>query len=380
MQRLTSTSFDDLLRSQRPLLDVRAPVEFARGAIPNATNLPLMDDDERHRVGIRYKEAGQDAAVALGHELVAGPVRRARLEAWIDWHRAHPDGVLYCFRGGQRSRIVHDWMAAEGHALPVVDGGYKALRTHLMTRLETLAAALPLRVLGGRTGTGKTRLLVRLSRHLDLEGLARHRGSAFGPRVDPQPTPIDFENALAAALLALDGAAPELPVAIEDESRNVGRLSVPPALLETMGRAPIALVECPVEDRVQVTLEDYVIAGRAEYEARHGEEQGFAAFEAYLLGALTRVRKRLGGARHAELERLMRDALERQRRTGDANDHRRWIERMLVDYYDPMYDYQIGGKLERVCFRGTPDAVLEWLREQTGEETGGQAAGARDAS
>ena len=89
-----------------PLLDVRAPVEFAKGAFPTASNLPLLDDDERHRVGIRYKQQGQQAAIDLGNELVSGRKKSARLDAWREWHRAHPDGYLYCFRGGLRSRTT----------------------------------------------------------------------------------------------------------------------------------------------------------------------------------------------------------------------------------------------------------------------------------
>lgn len=364
-ERLTSEQFDDLLRSGRPLLDVRAPVEFTRGAIPGADNLPLLDDEQRHRIGIRYKEAGQEAAVRLGHELVSGAVRDARMRAWCAWHDAHPDGALYCFRGGQRSRITQAWLADAGHALPLVEGGYKALRTHLLGRLEALGARAPLRVIGGRTGTGKTRLLERLERQLDLEGIARHRGSAFGTRVDPQPAPIDFENRIAVTLMRLLHDD-ERPLAVEDESRNVGRLSVPPALLESMGRAPLVLLEASLDERIRITLEDYVIAGRAEYEAAHGAEDGFRAFSDYLTGSLAKVRKRLGSARHAELDASMRAALAHQRRTGDAGHHEAWIRRMLVEYYDPMYDYQLAPKLDRVVFRGDLPAVLEWLAAATG--------------
>lgn len=376
--RITSREFDDLLRARTPLLDVRAPVEFQHGAIPGAVNLPLLDDDERHRVGIRYREAGQDAAIRLGEELVAGAVRAERLDGWCRFLAAEPQALLYCFRGGLRSARVRDWLRERGHRIPVVDGGYKALRAHLLRRLDTLGERLPLRVVGGRTGTGKTRLLERIERSIDLEGLARHRGSAFGPRVDPQPAPIDFENRLAvelmilaagpgseerAAALADPAAAP--PIAIEDESRNVGRLSVPTALVENMARSPLVLVEATMEERVRITLEDYVIAGRAEHEAQHGAEAGFDAFADYLLGALGKVRRRLGGARHSELEACMRDALALQHAAHDVSAHETWIRRMLEEYYDPMYDYQLEGKLDRVCFRGTQNEVEDWLRQET---------------
>ena len=361
MQRLGPDEFDRLLLAEQPLLDVRAPVEFRQGSIPGAVNLPLLEDEERHRVGIRYRQAGQEAAIALGHELVGGRVREQRIQAWSTFIDAHPDAALYCFRGGLRSRIAHDWLAATGRRIPVVEGGYKALRRHLIAQLARLGTELPLLVIGGRTGTGKTRLLDRLERGIDLEGLARHRGSAFGPRVDPQPAPIDFENRLVLHMMQLeaDGSA---PVAIEDESRNVGRLSVPPELLASMTDAPLLLLEATVEERVRVTLEDYVIAGRREHEARFGDEEGFRAFSDYLLGALGRVRRRLGGARHAEIEASMREALELQERTGDPSGHENWIRRMLVEYYDPMYDHQLSGKLDRVIARGNMDELEARIR------------------
>ncbi len=102
------------MRERRVLIDVRAPVEFRQGALPGAVNLPLMDDDERHRIGIEYKQAGQDAAIALGEQLVAGSVRAERVDAWRRLLDRHPDALIYCFRGGQRSRIAQQWLAEAG--------------------------------------------------------------------------------------------------------------------------------------------------------------------------------------------------------------------------------------------------------------------------
>lgn len=360
---LTREDFDRLLLDGRPLLDVRAPVEYERGAIPGAVNLPLLDDDERHAVGLRYKQAGQDAAIALGHELVGGERRAARTRAWTEWVDAHPDGLLYCFRGGLRSRTVQQWVAETGRSLPLVEGGYKALRAHLLARLDTLAASLPLLVVGGRTGTGKTRLLTRVPRSIDLEGLAHHRGSAFGPRARPQPAPIDFENRLALRLMHLAAESATAPVAIEDESRNVGRLSVPPALVATMAEAPLVLLDESLETRVEITLQEYVVDGLAEHREVHGDG-GFEALADHLVGALGKVRRRLGGARHAEVDALLRDALDVQRRSGDIDAHRAWIRRMLGEYYDPMYDHQLEGKRERIVFQGDAAAVRDWLLER----------------
>ena len=367
MRTINAQAYEDLLLNRRPLLDLRAPVEFARGAMPDADSLPLMTDDERAQVGTRYKAEGQAAAIALGHALVSGEVRSARLQAWCDWVDAHPDGVLYCFRGGLRSQTVREWLAETGRDVPLVEGGYKALRRHLIDRLEACAQTLPPIVIGGRTGTAKTTLIERLPRSVDLEGLANHRGSAFGRRVGGQPTPIDFENALALRLMTLASEGDQA-FAIEDESRNVGRLSVPPTLLERMGAAPIALVEMPVAFRVDVTLEAYVVGACNEHVAAYGQETGFKRFAEQLRDSLGRIRKRLGGQRHDEVSKQLEDALAQHGRDGDVDGHRVWIERLLVGYYDPMYDYQLQQKLDRVAFRGTLDAVGDWVSEQVAEQ------------
>jgi len=121
-----------------PLLDVRAPVEFAQGAFPGVTNIPLMNDEERHRVGLQYKQKGQDSAIELGHELVSGEIKQSRVAQWVEFARANPQGYLYCFRGGLRSRISQQWLAEAGIQYPRIIGGYKAMRSFLLESLEKI--------------------------------------------------------------------------------------------------------------------------------------------------------------------------------------------------------------------------------------------------
>ena len=130
--------FRALFLDGRALLDVRAPVEFAKGAFPGAVNVPLLTDAERHEVGVRYKRRGQDAAIALGAELVDERERSDRVARWQAFAEAHPDGALYCFRGGLRSRITRHWLAEAGVELPLVTGGYKAMRAFLIAELARL--------------------------------------------------------------------------------------------------------------------------------------------------------------------------------------------------------------------------------------------------
>ena len=177
----------NIFLSNTPLLDVRAPVEFAQGAFPGAVNLPLMNDEERHEVGIRYKEAGQQSAIELGHSLVSGRLKDRRIQSWVEFANAHPDGVLYCFRGGLRSRITQQWLHEAGVDYPRITGGYKAMRRFLIDAIERLSQQARFVIVGGMTGSGKTDVIAALTHAIDLEGLAHHRGSSFGGHPDHQP-------------------------------------------------------------------------------------------------------------------------------------------------------------------------------------------------
>lgn len=369
-------AFTGLFRADTPLLDVRAPVEFARGAFPGAVNIPLLDDEERRQVGTRYRQAGQQAAMDLGHELVSGERKRARLQAWTDWVEQNPGGLLYCFRGGLRSQLVQQWLAETGVTIPRIQGGYKALRRFLIDTLEFEAQHIDCIVVAGKTGCGKTHLLNRLQRQLDLEGLANHRGSAFGKRLGGQPSQIDFENSIAIELLKLktDGAATAGKIFIEDESHSVGSLSVPRLLFAQMRAAPLAVIEQPLEARVSTILNDYILANLSDFEKQHGN-QAFAAFADYLTDALSRIQRRLGQDSYRQLKRLLSLALREHARSGDTGAHRRWIRALLEDYYDPMYEYQLGKKLDRLVFRGNADEFLAWAAHLDGDRLDNKEAG-----
>lgn len=347
-----------------PLMDVRAPVEFARGSFPNTDNAPLMNDEERHRVGICYKEKGQDKAIELGHQLVSGDIKAQRIEAWKRFVARNPEGYLFCFRGGLRSRLTQQWIREAGIDYPLVKGGYKALRRFLIDSLEAQIESGEFRILSGRTGTGKTRVLKQLPNPVDLEGLANHRGSSFGRQVTPQPSQIDFENRLAVAMLKAHHHIGG-PIYLEDESRLVGRCALPESLKNRMAESPLLILEQPMEERVVIIREDYVEGMFADYVNRDGAEAGWLNFRDYLLSAIDRIRKRLGGERHKQLRGLMEEALEQQKATGQTDAHNAWIEALLQDYYDPMYDYQLSQKEGRILVRGGPKTILDWANERS---------------
>jgi tRNA 2-selenouridine synthase len=292
---------------------------------------------------------------------VAGDLRRQRLEAWMAFARRHHDGYLYCFRGGLRSQTVQQWLRDEGIDYPLVIGGYKAMRRYLIDTLEQSVGRSDLVLIAGKTGSGKTRVIEALATSIDLEGLARHRGSSFGGLLDPQPGQIDFENQLAIAMLKrLHGGTSRLYV--EDEGHLIGRLSLPAVLRDRMRNAPMAVVEEPLASRVATVLGDYIIDLGERYRRRYGEA-GTERHRDQLLGGLQRIRKRLGGERYALLSGMMTRAFEDQWQRGDVAGHCEWIAALLEQYYDPMYEYQLSQRSGRRLFGGTRDAVIDWARE-----------------
>ncbi len=350
-----------LLRDGTPLLDVRAPIEFNKGAFPASCNIPLLEDSERSAVGTAYKRSGQEAAIALGTQLVSGATKEARIQAWRSWFAAHPNAWLYCFRGGLRSNTVQQWLAQAGINIPLVPGGYKAMRQFLIDTIDQASTTHPLVMIAGPTGSGKTHLLNALERSLDLEGFAHHRGSAFGSQLGGQPTQINFENALAVRLLALQRFAGQ-SLFIEDESQAIGSLSVPFHLHSAMKLAPIALIEEDTQFRTQTILNDYIRDNLRQFKEAD-PEHAFENFSQYLSHALAKIQRRLGGERYEQIKGLMDSALAAQQRDGDTQEHALWIERLLTDYYDPMYSYQLRKRRERVIFQGDSQAFLAWAAE-----------------
>lgn len=356
----TRVDFKRLFLDDTAMLDVRAPVEFEKGAFPRSQNLPLMTDEERHLVGIRYKEAGQQKAIALGAELVTPALRQQRVEQWKAFAATHPDGVLYCFRGGLRSRISQQWLSEAGLEIPLIEGGYKALRSFLIESLEQLCEAMPILLVGGRTGNGKTLLINKLGDTIDLEALANHRGSSFGGMASIQPSNIDFENAVSVEMLKLDDRGAKR-VFLEDEARLIGRVCLPESLRLAMQRSPIIILECDMPSRIRNCYDDYVPDLLSRYANATNEQDGFTAFADHHKGSLARIQKRFGGDNYKQALELLDQALHLHKEHDDTSRYAPFIEMLLRDYYDPMYDYQLSKKEQRVLFKGTSTDLMDWV-------------------
>ena len=350
------TDYRAILAADTPLIDVRAPIEFMQGALPGAHNLPLMNDDERAAVGTCYKRQGPEAALALGHRLVNGDTREQRIRAWREACLANPQGYLCCARGGQRSHITQAWLKEAGVDYPLIVGGYKALRQTAI-RVTQEQVQKPMILIGGCTGSGKTRLVNQHPDGIDLEGLAHHRGSSFGRTLKAQLSQASFENYLAVELLKKDAQR----WVLEDEGRMIGSNHLPECLRERMVTSCIAVVEDPFEVRLARLHEEYFARMWQDFAAAYGEEQGWREYDAYLHHGLFAIRRRLGLQRFAELTTLLESALIEQRRTGRTEAHSSWLAPLLNDYYDPMYRYQLEKKAEMIVYRGTFNEVAAWL-------------------
>lgn len=362
-ENLTVTNnklYRSLLLENTPLIDLRAPVEFAQGAFPASHSLPLMTDNERRQVGTCYKESGQQAAIVLGHQLVEHDIKN-RIQQWALFKEVNPNAWLYCFRGGLRSRLSAQFLKDSGVDINIVPGGYKALRRYLLEVIEQ-ASKQSLTVIGGNTGCAKTTLIQSLANGLDIEGRAAHRGSSFGKQVTPQPKQINYENQLAVDILNISEKSNSL--IIEDESKSIGIVHVPLPLFNSMQTAPMVIIDEPLEIRYQRLCYEYCSEMSRKFTTILGVEAGWKAYDEYLHRGLQGIRKRLGLEKFKALNIVLQNALNTQKNRGNCEDHINWIAVILNDYYDPMYQYQLAKKVSRIQFTGTYLEVKEWLQEK----------------
>jgi tRNA 2-selenouridine synthase len=300
-------NLEAFLKLPGPLYDVRSPGEFLQGTIPNSLNLPLFSDAERAEVGTVYKQVNPQDAYLLGLKF-AGPKLANFVAEGLKTTCNHPTR-LFCFRGGQRSGSMQWLFQSAGISTITLKGGYKAFRRFV---LETFAKPYELKVLGGLTGSGKTEHLLKLKSEgeqiIDLEALAKHRGSAFG-RLGRQPSTESFENSLACALFDLDA---KRPIWIEDESRLIGYCKIPDLLYAQMQKAPFSFLESSKSDRINRLVQDY----------GHFPKP-------CLIQATQVLSKRLGAVRTKEIIAFIQE------------EHFQKAASLLLDYYDRTYLYSL---------------------------------------
>jgi tRNA 2-selenouridine synthase len=294
------------------IIDARAPGEFAEDHLPGSVSMPVLNDDERARVGTLYKQVSVFEAKKLGAALVSRNIARHIEEHLLDKPKSWRP-LVYCWRGGQRSGAFTHILREIGWDAHRLQGGYKSWRQHVIEQLALLPPQVKFRVVSGATGSGKSRLLEALNARgaqvLHLEELAAHKGSVLGNLPgQPQPAQKGFESQLLAALSALDLTQ---PVFVEAESRKIGRLQVPDALLEAIRAAPGLRIEAPLVARVEFLLHDYDYA---------------VADPAWLAERL----QHLNGLQS-------RETLEHWQALVAAGDFPTLVEELLTRHYDPLY-------------------------------------------
>jgi tRNA 2-selenouridine synthase len=291
------------------IIDVRSPAEYAEDHVPGAISAPVLDDAERAQVGTMYKQVSAFEAKKIGAALVAKNISAHVDELFKDKPKAwHP--LVYCWRGGKRSGAMAHILREIGWNAETLDGGYKAYRRWVVTQLETIPSALEFVVVHGPTGSGKSRLLGALRRSgaqvLDLEDLAAHRGSVLGNLPGrPQPSQKMFESLLLKEMELLDTSR---PVFVEGESKKIGEIQVPEALMSRMRASPCVVLETPLETRVDLLLQEYehFLADRAALDKQ--------------LDCLVALHGR-----------------ERIAQWKSMSDWRELVRRLLVEHYDPAY-------------------------------------------
>jgi tRNA 2-selenouridine synthase len=301
----------DQLDTFDAIIDARSPSEFALDHLPGAINAPVLDDEQRIRVGTMYKQVGSFEAKKLGAALVAKNIARHIEERWIDQPREWRP-LVYCWRGGNRSGAMAHILAKIGWPVVQLDGGYKAFRQEVNAALEH-APSLRFKVVCGTTGSGKSRLLEVLDAQgaqvLDLEQLAKHRGSVLGHLPSqPQPSQKAFETRVWQVLRRFD---PSRPVFVEAESKKVGNVRVPAALMDTMRAADCIALNLSRANRVRLLMEDY---------------QHFLADPSSLNGQLEHLTQLHG-----------REKIARWQAMSDAGQMPELVEQLLADHYDPAY-------------------------------------------
>lgn len=245
-------SVPELQNQECQIIDVRSPKEYLDGAITTSINIPLLSDEERSVVGILYKKFGQKKAIKEGYDILEPKLDV--LKKWFDKLVTNKQVIVYCARGGMRSKVVTSLLKNWGYNAIQLSGGYKAYRTHVINTIDDFKIKHPV-VLHGQTGVGKTLMIYKLDNAIDLEGLAQHRGSLFGAIGKTPATQKQFETQLYDRLLEIDN---EKSVYIEGESRKIGNVSIPNAFFRQLLNGIVILLEANVKTRVNRIIDEYI--------------------------------------------------------------------------------------------------------------------------
>jgi tRNA 2-selenouridine synthase len=305
MLTFNQISIEDFLSSSGTFIDVRSPLEFSKGHILNAINIPLFDDKQREEIGTIYKKQGSEIAIQVGFKYAS-----KKFPDFLNKVKSITSPLkIYCARGGMRSQSMANFFSKHNYQCLSLKKGYKRYRNHI---LHKLTQPLKIIILGGSTGCGKTQILQILKKQhcqvVDLENLAKHRGSSFGhlPNIS-QPSNEQFENLIAHNLQEFNT---DLPIWMEQESRLIGKCKIPDLLFSQMLKAPVITISRPLSQRLNLIWEEYHIQSKDS-----------------LIKGVEKLRKRLGEKQTDTLISWIEKGLLKKSAT------------QILKYYDKTYNY-----------------------------------------
>jgi len=328
-------------------IDLRSENEFKKGSIPQSVNIPILNNDQFKKVGIEYKKNGSDAAIALGHSLVKGSLKENLIHHWTEHLKKNPECLLYCFRGGMRSEIAVKWLNDCGVKVNRLKGGYKNFRNWVISQhLDIENYIKDWIIIGGLTGSGKTNFLRSFKESIDLEGIANHRGSAFGVRDGGQPTQSNFEN-----ILTLDYLNHKYKkLILEDESRTIGRAGLPGFWYQKMQSSKLVILEVDDDKRAENIYYEYI------YDEINNGVSEDNLLEKYL-GSLNNIKRRLGNVVYNNIKDLMKSAFHQN----EKEIHKEWILTLLTSYYDKMYSYKLDMRKDYIVHKGEIESCRDYI-------------------
>lgn len=329
------------------IIDVRSPAEFAEDHVPGAINLPVLDNEERARVGTIYKQVSHFEARRVGAGLVASNIGR-HLGAALSGKPADYNPLIYCWRGGMRSGAMATILSRVGWRCGLLKGGYRSWRRHVVAALREEGALLPMILIDGQTGTAKTEIIRRLMAQgapaIDLEGLAAHRGSVFGLMGAAQPAQKGFESRLWDQIRRF---SPDTPIIAEAESSTIGRLHIPRRLWDSMQAAPRIEITASVEARAR-----YLVTAYSDLtEDREA-----------ILTAINRLRSHHSKAQIAAWEEM-----------AESGAYEALAADLARQHYDPAYlrSRKTGGEIKQIALPDTSPEALDKAARQVMEIAGG---------
>tara|TARA_B100001113_G_scaffold200190_1_gene163997 strand:+ start:225 stop:1256 length:1032 start_codon:yes stop_codon:yes gene_type:complete len=324
-----------MLLIDKKTIDVRSEHEFKKGTIPNSISMPILDDNQHKLVGTDYKKNGKHSAIALGNDLVCGEKKKKLIDDWAKVIKEDRIEYIFCKRGGLRSKTAQAWLREKNVDVKILKGGYKAYRKRVVKQHENLDYYKgDWFIITGFTGSGKTSIIRDLNSSIDLEGLAKHRGSTFGALSEAQPSQQNFENKLTYLYQKKCGGN----IILEAESRNIGSVALPGKFYEKMRISKYIFVQADIETRVNNIANEYITKPLKEGISKS------SLLSAYQK-ALGKINNRLGTNNYVTINNEMKDAFGNQK-----GSHKLWIRLLLENYYDKLYKHKLDEVSKQIIF------------------------------